>query len=248
MAIVRRDPEEVLDVLLPVFTPLAGLLMPMTIALIEVIGRRERERDRDAPANGAADAPATPPPEADRRRERDLRGGRPRAAAVDRGFHRNGGERGDDAAARHRGGVAGQHAAGSAHRVSRGAVLADAGLPRQPRQRRRRRLRQGSGGPAAGRRAAGHDADAVALPRAREQARVGPAERDAAPPGADGGGGGRIRRHRRAGHHRGPARGDRRRDPRRVRRRERDRHRRRATACSCSRARSAWTRCATASA
>ena len=65
MAIVRRDPEEVLDVLLPVFTPLAGLLMPITIALIEVIGRRGRERDRDAPANGAADAPATPPAETD---------------------------------------------------------------------------------------------------------------------------------------------------------------------------------------
>jgi CBS domain containing-hemolysin-like protein len=65
MAIVRRDPEEVLDVLLPVFTPLAGLLTPITIALIEVVGRRERERDRDAPANGAADAPAAPPAEAD---------------------------------------------------------------------------------------------------------------------------------------------------------------------------------------
>jgi CBS domain containing-hemolysin-like protein len=65
MAIVRRDPEEVLDVLLPLFTPLAGLLMPITIALIEVVGRRGRERDRDAPANGAADAPAPPPAETD---------------------------------------------------------------------------------------------------------------------------------------------------------------------------------------
>jgi putative hemolysin len=62
MAIVRRDPEEVLDVLLPVFTPLAGLLMPVTIALVEVIGRREREREPGA--NGTADAPATPQPEA----------------------------------------------------------------------------------------------------------------------------------------------------------------------------------------
>src|SRR5919197_394778 len=48
MAIVRRDPEAVLDVLLPIFTPLAGLLMPITIALIEVVGRRERE----TPPNG----------------------------------------------------------------------------------------------------------------------------------------------------------------------------------------------------
>ena len=64
MAIVRRDPEEVLDVLLPVFTPLASLLMPITIFLVEVLGRRERERDREAPANGTAAAPADPQPEA----------------------------------------------------------------------------------------------------------------------------------------------------------------------------------------
>jgi putative hemolysin len=56
MAIVRRDPEHVLDVLLPVFSPLAGLLTPLTVALIEVVGRRERE----APA-GAADAPDLSP-------------------------------------------------------------------------------------------------------------------------------------------------------------------------------------------
>jgi magnesium and cobalt transporter len=64
MAIVRRDPEEVLDVLLPVFTPLAGLLMPITIFLVQVIGRRDRDRDREAPANGTATAPAAPQPEA----------------------------------------------------------------------------------------------------------------------------------------------------------------------------------------
>jgi len=58
MAIVRRDPEEVLDVLLPVFTPLASLLMPITVALVEVIGRRERERD--ASTNGTPDAEAAP--------------------------------------------------------------------------------------------------------------------------------------------------------------------------------------------
>jgi CBS domain containing-hemolysin-like protein len=62
MAIVRRDPEEVLDVLLPVFTPLAGLLTPITVALVEVIGRRERERE--APAAGTPAAEAAPAPEA----------------------------------------------------------------------------------------------------------------------------------------------------------------------------------------
>ena len=64
MAIVRRDPEEVLDVLLPVFTPLAGLLMPITTPLVEVIGRRERDRERDAAPNGAPAAEAAPAPEA----------------------------------------------------------------------------------------------------------------------------------------------------------------------------------------
>ena len=42
--ISRRDPEAVLDVLLPVFTPLAQVIKPVTIALIDIItGRRERE-------------------------------------------------------------------------------------------------------------------------------------------------------------------------------------------------------------
>ena len=69
MAIIRRDPEEVLDVLLPVFTPMASLLMPITVFLVDVISRRERERE--APANGgtpaaeAAPAPETPADEND---------------------------------------------------------------------------------------------------------------------------------------------------------------------------------------
>ena len=64
MAIMRRDPEEVLDVLLPLFTPLASLLMPITVFLVEVVGRRERERERDAPSNGAPAAETAPAPEA----------------------------------------------------------------------------------------------------------------------------------------------------------------------------------------
>jgi hypothetical protein len=73
MAIVRRDPEEVLDVLLPLFTPLAGLLMPIhASALIEVIGagggasatRRPRQRRCRRPRDAAAetDAPRTRSP------------------------------------------------------------------------------------------------------------------------------------------------------------------------------------------
>ena len=54
-------PEEVLDVLLPLFTPLASLLMPITVALVEVVWRRERERE--APNNGTPDTEADPAPE-----------------------------------------------------------------------------------------------------------------------------------------------------------------------------------------
>ena len=58
--ISRRDPEAVLDVLLPVFTPLAQVIKPVTIALIDIIaGRREREgNDETADAEAAATAPA----------------------------------------------------------------------------------------------------------------------------------------------------------------------------------------------
>ena len=62
MVFVRFGPEEVLDVLLPLFTPLASLLMPITVALVEVVWRRERERE--APNNGTPAAEADPAPEA----------------------------------------------------------------------------------------------------------------------------------------------------------------------------------------
>jgi CBS domain containing-hemolysin-like protein len=50
MLIVRRDPERVLDVLLPVFHPIAQLLTPVTAMILQVIGVR-----REVP-NGTADA------------------------------------------------------------------------------------------------------------------------------------------------------------------------------------------------
>jgi magnesium and cobalt exporter, CNNM family len=59
--ISRRDPEAVLDLLLPVFTPLARLVRPVTVALIDIIDvRRDRDGgDDDAPApEAAAVAPA----------------------------------------------------------------------------------------------------------------------------------------------------------------------------------------------
>ena len=53
--ISRHDPEDVLDVLLPAFTPLARLMRPVTVALMDIIDvRRDRETDADAAAPEAA--------------------------------------------------------------------------------------------------------------------------------------------------------------------------------------------------
>src|ERR687898_722788 len=44
LLIVRRDQEAVLDVLLPVFSPMARVVQPLTTLLVGIIeGRRERE-------------------------------------------------------------------------------------------------------------------------------------------------------------------------------------------------------------
>jgi len=56
MVIVRRDPERVLDVLLPVFHAVARVLRPMTAAILEIIGAR-----REAPGAGASDPSAQAP-------------------------------------------------------------------------------------------------------------------------------------------------------------------------------------------
>ncbi len=169
MLIVRRDPEEVLDVLLPAFHPIAK-----ADAAADADADRHRRRPRASarrrrPTAARTRLPQTPAAaETSRRGGRDLGGGGPRAAAVDRRLHRDGRPRGDDAAPRHR-----RHPRRTprSHELRdalpRGAVLAHAGLPRQPRQHRRHRLREGSRGAAAGRRAAADDADAVGVSRAR---------------------------------------------------------------------------------
>src|SRR5438105_6087733 len=55
--ISRHDPESVLDVLLPVFTPLARLAGPLTVALMDIIDvRRDRDGDDDDEAPEAAAA------------------------------------------------------------------------------------------------------------------------------------------------------------------------------------------------
>jgi CBS domain containing-hemolysin-like protein len=55
MLIVRRDPEQALDLLLPVFEPLARVFRPLTSAILSVMGPR---RERETP-NGSATAETT---------------------------------------------------------------------------------------------------------------------------------------------------------------------------------------------
>ena len=50
MLVVRRDPEDVLDVLLPAFQPIARLMRPMTRLLIDIADARS---EREPSANGA---------------------------------------------------------------------------------------------------------------------------------------------------------------------------------------------------
>jgi len=60
--ISRHDPESVLDVLLPPFTPLARLMQPATAALINIIDvRRDRENGEEAATAETMTAPADAP-------------------------------------------------------------------------------------------------------------------------------------------------------------------------------------------
>jgi putative hemolysin len=56
--IVRRDPEAALDVLLPVFNPLARIVQPLTTALIGLLERRREREGGNGPAV-ADDQPAS---------------------------------------------------------------------------------------------------------------------------------------------------------------------------------------------
>ena len=72
MLIARRDPEVVLDVLLPAFAPVAGLIRPLTRLLIDLIdGRREREAGGRVGANGGTAAAAETPAAAQESAEED---------------------------------------------------------------------------------------------------------------------------------------------------------------------------------
>jgi putative hemolysin len=59
LLIVRRDPEAVLDVLLPVFHPMARVVGPLTQALIAIVEGRERDGGEGTADSGAEAQPAT---------------------------------------------------------------------------------------------------------------------------------------------------------------------------------------------
>jgi putative hemolysin len=64
--ISRRDPESVLDVLLPAFTPLARVVRPVTVALIDIIDVR---RDREGPDEATTPEAVTAAPAAAEQQE-----------------------------------------------------------------------------------------------------------------------------------------------------------------------------------
>ena len=59
MLIVRSNPEQALDVMLPVFHPIASVLLPVTYTMIRVFGPR-REREGGNGGNGGESAAAAP--------------------------------------------------------------------------------------------------------------------------------------------------------------------------------------------
>jgi CBS domain containing-hemolysin-like protein len=59
MLIVRRNPEQALDLMLPVFHPMARLLSPLTFTMIRVFGPR-RERETGNGGNGGESTVADP--------------------------------------------------------------------------------------------------------------------------------------------------------------------------------------------
>src|SRR5689334_22210023 len=65
MAITRRDPEQVLDVVLPVFRPVERLVYPLTLALLN-LGHQRRDKEGNGQSGTVVDAePASAVPDAD---------------------------------------------------------------------------------------------------------------------------------------------------------------------------------------
>ena len=145
LLIVGRDPERVLEVLLPTFAPIARALGPMTRW---IAGDRARDQARRPAADaGRSRRGGQRGGEGLHRHRRAGRADRGRgapAAAEHRRLRRHAGPRGDDAAARHRRDPRHRDRRRRPRAVPRAGVLALPGLQGHPRQHRRLRLREGS--------------------------------------------------------------------------------------------------------
>ena len=224
LAIVGRDPERVLEILLPSFAPIARALGPMTRWFARMVADTKRQTGQPpTPDEAAEEANEAAKAYIESAEQEGLIEGEERRllqSIVDFGdtlVREVMTPRPDIVAIREDATVGDLRAL-----FRRAGVLAVPGLQGQPRQHRRLRLRQGSRRARHGRRcAADHAAAAAGGRRAGDQARAGAAEAVSAPADAVRDRRRRIRRHGGPRHDRRSARRDRRRDSRRVRRRVR---------------------------
>ena len=199
LVIVGRDPERILELLLPTFAPIARALGPMTRWIARTV-------PSDAPRRR---------PDPGRSRRRSERGGEglhrhrgPRRGHQERGaaaapehrrLRRHAGPRGDDAASRHRRDPRHRQRRRRPRAVPRAGIFALSGLQGLARQHRRIRLRQGSRSRSAATMTAGRSSAAAAGGgRPGNQARPRAPEAVPAPADAVRHRRRRVRRHRRA--------------------------------------------------
>ena len=143
LLIVGRDPERVLEVLLPTFAPIARALGPMTRWIARTVPSTRRGAAADARRSGRGGQRGREGLHRHRRagRAHQERGAPP--APEHRRLRRHAGARGDDAAPRHRRHPRHRDGRRRARAVPRAGVLALSGLQGLARQHRRLHLRQG---------------------------------------------------------------------------------------------------------
>jgi CBS domain containing-hemolysin-like protein len=71
MLLVRQDPERALDLMLPVFHPMAQVLLPVTLTMIRLFGPR-REREASNGGNGSESEAETPAAESESAADNDI--------------------------------------------------------------------------------------------------------------------------------------------------------------------------------
>ena len=140
-----RDPERVLELLLPTFSPIARALGPFSRWTAQVMSAK-RPTAATTPDEAAEEASEATKAYLNDRRAGGAHRGRGAAAAPEhRRLRRHAGPRSDDAAARHRRHPGGGDDRRPARAVPRAGVFAVSGVQGEPRQHRGLRVREGSG-------------------------------------------------------------------------------------------------------